>query len=838
VPDSNETSTGAGTVVEGGCVPVESILCNDELDHRPSRPPDFEVENRALVALAQALADSPETILQVLADTILDVLQAGSAGISLLTKDERRFHWPAIAGIWKPYIGGGTPRDFGPCGDVLDRNIPLMMKRVERRYDYFRPVTPVVEECLLVPFYVQGKAVGTIWAVAHDSGRKFDSEDMRRLVSMARFASLAYQITESLKQLKTNSEDMRASAQRFREMIDALPVAIYTTDAEGDVTHFNQAAAELCGRKPVLGSEKWCVSWKLFRPDGTPLPHDECPMAVALKEGRIVRGKEIIAERPDGTRAWVEPFPTPFFDESGKVAGGINMLVDITARKQAGAAEALLAAIVQSSDDAIISKSLDGIITSWNESAERLFGYTSKEVIGRSISILFPPDRLDEEPRILDRLKRGERVDHFETIRVRKDGSQLAISLTISPLKDATGKIVGASKVARDITELKRARADLREAKEIAEAANKSKDTFLAALSHELRTPLNPVLMTIAAMDMNPELAPAFRGDVAMIRRNVELEVKLIDDLLDLSRVVAGKLTLNMVTVDVNEAVDHVCATCRPYILEKAIHLHCDVPDASFHVKADPARLQQVLWNLLRNAAKFTPDRGDIFVSVSKIDAEHVRIQIRDTGIGIEPDVLPRVFNAFEQGDASITREFGGMGLGLAISKTLTEMHRGTIRAESGGRDRGSIFTVELPIVPAPKHSSAAPAKRERDKKVGLRVLVVDDHADTTLVMSKLLSTYGHKVKTAGSAADALDLAGKEHFDVIVSDIGLPDATGYELMQQIKSRHSMKGIAMSGYGLDEDMRRSREAGFSDHVVKPANVDQLEQTIRRVVGESE
>jgi PAS domain-containing protein len=257
VPDSNETSTGAGTVVEGGCVPVESILCNDELDRRPSRPPDFEVENRALVALAQALADSPETILQVLADTILDVLQAGSAGISLLTKDERRFHWPAIAGIWKPYIGGGTPRDFGPCGDVLDRNIPLMMKRVERRYDYFRPVTPVVEECLLVPFYVQGKAVGTIWAVAHDSGRKFDSEDMRRLVSMARFASLAYQITESLKQLKTNSEDMRASAQRFREMIDALPVAIYTTDAEGDVTHFNQAAAELCGRKPVLGSEKW-----------------------------------------------------------------------------------------------------------------------------------------------------------------------------------------------------------------------------------------------------------------------------------------------------------------------------------------------------------------------------------------------------------------------------------------------------------------------------------------------------------------------------------------------------------------------------------------------------
>ena len=621
-------------------------------------------------------------------------------------------------------------------------------------------------------------------------------------------------------------------------MIDALPVAIYTTDATGRVTHFNRAAVDLCGREPVLGNDQWCVSWKLFRADGTPLSHDECPMAVALKEGRAVRGHEIIAERPDGTRAWVEPFPTPFFDESGNVAGGINMLVDITARKQASAAEALLAAIVQSSDDAIISKSLDGIITSWNDSAERLFGYTAAEAIGQSISILFPPDRLDEEPKIIERLKRGERVDHFETIRVRKDGSQLAISLTISPLKDTTGRIVGALKVARDITELKRARAELREAKEIAEAADRSKDRFLAALSHELRTPLSPVLMTVAAMNMNPELPPAFRDDIAMIQRNVELEVKLIDDLLDLSRVIAGKLTLNMMTVDVNEAVGHVCTTCRPFILEKAIRLRCNMPEASPYVKADPTRLQQVLWNLLRNAAKFTPDHGEIDVVVSTIDQGRVRIQIRDTGIGIAPDVLSRVFNAFEQGDAAVTRRFGGMGLGLAISKTLAEMHHGTIRVESPGRGNGSTFTLELPLVSAPKHPHAAPAKHERGKENGLRVLFVDDHADTTLVMSKLLSRYGHKVSTAGCAADALELAAKEQFDVIVSDIGLPDATGYELMQQIRSLYSMKGIAMSGYGLDEDVRKSREAGFSDHVVKPANVDQLEQAIRRIVTKSE
>ena len=208
MPDSNETTATADPATQEGCVPVESILCNDELNRRPSRPPDYESENRALVTLAQALADSPQTILQSLVDTILDVLQAGSAGVSLLSKDEKRFHWPAIAGIWKSHIGGGTPRDFGPCGDVLDRNIPLMMKRVERRYDYFRPVTPAVEECLLVPFYVQGKAAGTIWAVAHDTVRKFDAEDMRLLVNMARFASSAFQITESLNLLKSNSDEL------------------------------------------------------------------------------------------------------------------------------------------------------------------------------------------------------------------------------------------------------------------------------------------------------------------------------------------------------------------------------------------------------------------------------------------------------------------------------------------------------------------------------------------------------------------------------------------------------------------------------------------------------
>jgi PAS domain S-box-containing protein len=688
-----------GSTFLGAPVSLESILCTGELDRRPSRVPNHESENRALLALALAMADSPGTILQTLADTILDVLQSDSAGISLLTRDKKRFYWPAIAGAWKPYIGGGTPRDFGPCGDVLDRNIPLMFRRVERRYDYFLPVTPPIEECLLVPFYIQGKAVGTIWAIAHSDRRKFDAEDMRQLVSLGKFTSSAYQVVESLDLMEKHAAALRQNEYSLREMIDALPAAIYTTDVEGRLVHFNRTCTELSGRTPVLGNDYWCVSWKLYRPDGTPLPHDECPMAIALKEGRAVRDQMIILERPDGTRAMIMPYPTPLRDPLGKVVGGINMLMDITKSNEAEIASRRLAAIVESSDDAIVSKTLDGIITSWNFSAERMFGYTAAEAVGRHISLIIPPERRSEEDDVLACLRRGEKVDHFETERRTKDGRRLSISLTVSPVKDLAGRIIGASKVARDITERKQTEERLRKAKREADAASRAKDKFLAMLSHELRTPLTPVLMAVAVMDTNPDLPPALRDDLAMIRRNVELEAKLIDDLLDLSRVVAGKLQFNLEAVDVNEAIRQVCETCRPFVLENGIHLHCDLPDASHFVKADPARLQQVLWNLIQNAAKFTPQGGDIYVTVSAIVRGRLRVQVRDTGIGIASDVLPHIFDTFEQGDAAITRQFGGMGLGLTISKNLVEVHHGTIRAESGGANQGSTFTVELPLV-------------------------------------------------------------------------------------------------------------------------------------------
>ncbi len=246
------------------------------------------------------------------------------------------------------------------------------------------------------------------------------------------------------------------SDERYRQLLESLPSAVYTTDAEGRVTFYNRAAVDLSGREPELGADRWCVTWRLYHPDGSPMPHDRCPMAVALREKRPVRGAEAIAERPDGTRVTILPYPTPLFDEDGELVSAINMLVDIGDRKRADEYANRLASIVEFSDDAIISKDLKGVINSWNAGAQRLFGYTAEEAIGKPITVLIPPERRDEEPGILDRIRRGERIDHYETVRMRKDGSLVDISLTVSPLKNADGKIIGASKIARDISERKR----------------------------------------------------------------------------------------------------------------------------------------------------------------------------------------------------------------------------------------------------------------------------------------------------------------------------------------------------------------------------------------------
>jgi PAS domain S-box-containing protein len=362
-----------------------------------------------------------------------------------------------------------------------------------------------------------------------------------------------------------------------------------------------------------------------------------------------------------------------------------------------------LAAIVESSDDAIVSKTLEGVITSWNRAAERIFGWTADEAVGRHITLIIPPERHPEEDVVLAKLRRGERIEHFETVRVTKDGRLLDVSLTVSPVRDAAGTIVGASKIARDVTERRRLeteRADLlereRRAREAAEAANRARDEFLATISHELRTPLTSILgwaRMIESAGLDPDTVVKAARTIA---QNAATQAQLVDDLLDLSRVVTGRLRLNLERCDLAAVVAAAVETVRPVVEAKAIALAVNLPPDGMPLFGAPDRLQQVVWNLLTNATKFTPRGGRIEVTLSCRDGE-AQIVVSDNGEGIAPTVLPHIFEQFRQEDSSTTRTHGGLGLGLSLVRHIVELHGGHATAASPGKGQGAVFTVVLP---------------------------------------------------------------------------------------------------------------------------------------------
>ncbi|HEY0781087.1 MAG TPA: ATP-binding protein [Thermoanaerobaculia bacterium] len=372
-----------------------------------------------------------------------------------------------------------------------------------------------------------------------------------------------------------------------------------------------------------------------------------------------------------------------------------------------------------------------------------------------------------------------------------------------------------------------------RQARAEADAANAAKDRFLAVLSHELRTPLSPVALSISAMERDPTLPVHLRDEMAMLRRNIGLETKLIDDLLDVSRVATGKLHLRLLPTRIHEVLRHVVEICEPDMRLKRLSLRVGLDAADDRVKADPARLEQVFWNVLKNAVKFTPEAGTIALRTWNRDA-HFAVEVRDSGVGIAGALLPKVFDAFEQGEAQVAWQ-PGLGLGLAISKALLELHGGTIAAASEGPGLGSVFTIELPtsaeaMDPVPAHDRLAAVPRRRPP----RLLVVEDHEDTARVLGRLLLASGYRVKTAASVAAALEAAAAIRFDLVISDIGLPDASGYDLMRSMGELYGTPGIALSGYGMEEDVRRSREAGFFEHLVKPIDLELLNTTIERAL----
>lgn len=557
--------------------------------------------------------------------------------------------------------------------------------------------------------------------------------------------------------------------------------------------------------------------------------------------------------RKDDGEGWMLGRGRSFYDDQGRPYRMAGLGLDITERKQAEMALRRLAAIVESSDDAIIGKDLDGIITNWNSGAERLYGYTAAEVIGKSIEILIPPERPNEEPAILARLRKGQTIDHYETVRITKDGRRMDVSLTVSPIMEPSGKVIGASKIARDITQQKRAEKEreellLREhaARSEAEAANRIKDEFLATLSHELRTPLTAMLGWLTMLRSGRLDADTARHALETVERNARAQAQLIEDLVDVSRIAGGKMQLDIQPVDLSTLIESAIDIVRPAANGRGVIIETVVDRSTGLVAGDPARLQQIIWNLVSNAIKFTPRDGRVQIHLRRAGS-FAEVEVRDSGIGIDADFLPWVFERFRQAESPVTRTHRGLGLGLAIVRHLTELHGGTVTAHSDGEGKGAVFTIRVPlteeVTPAPNQK---PNQPEIDPLAapllsGLRVLLVEDEADARELLSLTLRVSGANVQAVDSVRDAVSQFPSFKPHVLLSDIGLPVESGYDLINLVRAMPADLGktpaIALTAFATEKDRQRALNSGFQVHLSKPVEPQMLIETIEKLVNGS-
>jgi PAS domain S-box-containing protein len=495
----------------------------------------------------------------------------------------------------------------------------------------------------------------------------------------------------------------------------------------------------------------------------------------------------------------------------------------------------MMRATLESTSDGILVTDDSGTVTDFNENYVAMWGMPRDLMDSRDGRRLreTAAQQFRDAPQFLARIQEIEDSSLKESFDVLgfADGRVFERYSKIQCIEDRN---VGRVWTFRDVTEHKRAEEKLRAAKIAAEEGSKAKDDFLAVLSHELRTPLTPALAAASYLAEHEELPPQLREEVNAIRRNVQLEARLIDDLLDLTRIARGKIELQLDAVDAHKLLRNTLEIVHEDIVFKELEVLTDFRAHDSYIRADSVRIQQVFWNLLNNAVKFTAKGGRVTIR-SWNDEQHQRVgvEITDTGIGIEPDQQARIFNAFEQGERSITRQFGGLGLGLAISKTLVDLHAGTISVHSEGKNRGASFRVVLEALKTPEVTPKQSISGNGSLPVSLHVLIVDDHAETLRVLSALLRKRGHTVSTADSSQGALTVLDDGPFDVLISDIGLPDGNGYDLIREAKKRQPLKGVALSGFGMEEDMRVGKEAGFDFHLTKPVEFQKLEAVLREI-----
>jgi PAS domain S-box-containing protein len=634
----------------------------------------------------------------------------------------------------------------------------------------------------------------------------------------------------------------RASDQRevLRVTLGSIGDAVITTDTRGTITYVNAVAERTTGWSQEAVGQPLDRVFRIVN-DDTRRPVDN-PAVKALRDGTVVGlANHTLLIRKDGTELAIDDSAASIKDENGVVSGCVLIFRDVSERRrlERDAAERLtsanlLASIVESSEDAILSKTLTGIIQSWNAGAKRLFGYTADEAIGRHISLVIPPERLVEEDRIIAALTAGQRIEHFETERLRKSGERVTVSLTISPVRDASGTIIGASKIARDITARRQLEDHLRRmAVDLAEA-DRQKGEFLATLAHELRNPLAPLRSALDLLKQSG--ADVARTQLARdtMERQLGQMVRLVDDLLDVNRVMHNRLELRPVDIDIALVMRQAVEMSQPLIDTAGHHLRVILPAEPLFLHADPVRLTQVFANLLNNSCKYTPAGGRLQMSAER-DGDQAVVRVKDSGAGIPADQLEKIFNMFNQVDRSPERAQGGLGIGLTLVRRLAEMHGGSVHARSDGPGKGSEFIVRLPALAQPPRAQKSPVPDVAAPAMRRRVLIVDDNRDAADALAMLLRHTGHDAFVAYDGRAAFAAAETHRPDVVLLDIGLPGMSGHDVCRQVREQpwgRNIRMIALTGWGQEEDRRKSTEAGFDGHLVKPVDIAAVLEQFQR------
>jgi PAS domain S-box-containing protein len=629
------------------------------------------------------------------------------------------------------------------------------------------------------------------------------------------------------------------SREVFRVTLRSIGDAVITTDIDGRITYINGVAESLTGWSQVdaLGQPLERVFRIVNEVTRQPV---ENPAMRALRDGVVVGlANHTVLIKKDGMECPIDDSAAPIRDEQGLVSGCVLIFRDVTVQRLVEREKAnqlhtarLLASIVESSNDAIIGKSLEGIIQSWNAAAERLFGYTAEQAVGQHISLVIPPDLLPEEEQIISRLKAGHRIDQYETGRVRSDGERILVSLTISPIKDESGNVTGASKIVRDVTDRKRLEDDLRRLAADLSETDRRKNEFLATLAHELRNPLAPMSNMLEVVKRANGDGDTLKRAHDTIERQLAQMVRLVDDLLDLNRITHDRLELRRSEVELSPVIQQAVEVARPLIDGAGHNLLVELPAEPIYLNADRARLAQVFGNLLNNSSKYTSPNGQISLSARRAGDE-VLVSVKDDGAGIPPDKLDSIFDMFMQVDRSAQRSQDGLGIGLTLVKRLAEMHGGSVEASSRGEGQGSEFVVRLPILHRPVEATNVVEDVTAESSGQRRILIVDDNKDSADSLAMLLEITGNKTYMAHDGVEAVEAIEKHRPEVVLLDIGLPKLDGHEVCRRVREQPWGKDIvviALTGWGQEDDRRKSEEAGFNGHLVKPVDYDKLLQLL--------